>query len=188
MSEKCDLCKKDFDEKYLLDLSGKRVCANCKPEFIQGLKENVYLDVEQIGSSVSSESLYEIIDRHRQLMIVLYLEIIFIIIFFVVFFIFLITGLYQNDQPLGIFYLSFTFMWIILRIFQIVCIKQVCNEIKLNSNIYITFLLGLTAASFIYQLFIFAPLILLLLLSFRCSQILKNAGFKIGFFGVYIKA
>jgi uncharacterized RDD family membrane protein YckC len=36
----CSMCGKEFADDQLIDFEGSRVCAGCKPEFIQQIKEN----------------------------------------------------------------------------------------------------------------------------------------------------
>ena len=39
MSAECGICGKSFDESFLVELSGTKVCAGCKPQFLQGMRE-----------------------------------------------------------------------------------------------------------------------------------------------------
>jgi uncharacterized RDD family membrane protein YckC len=45
---KCSICGKGFSEDALIDFEGSKVCAGCKPDFIQQIKENA----ELVGVSV----------------------------------------------------------------------------------------------------------------------------------------
>ena len=55
MSETCDGCKKQFDQSFLIDVMGKRLCANCKPAHVQSLNEGVSESAEAETVSETAE-------------------------------------------------------------------------------------------------------------------------------------
>jgi len=45
---RCSMCGKEFADDQLIDFEGSRVCANCKPAFIQQIKENAEIQGEVV--------------------------------------------------------------------------------------------------------------------------------------------
>jgi hypothetical protein len=151
----CSVCKQTFPIDQTIQYGDEIVCAGCKPQFVQALKE---------GVGNSGQNLYAIAINQRRLLLTFGFQILCNATEFFV-------GATGAAAP--IVAVAALILWVVGVVCSIIFMYRLASALSLAGVLYA-----------ILMIFPCIGLITLLIVSSRATKALKTAGVKVGLFGV----